>query len=137
MNDTHIEYSFSRNIMIFAILMFIYLLKKFDKELQWDEYNKKQKVIFYEIILVLCITCFIAISNIIPDIHLYDNEVNYRLNFLNAQIESILNKKASILLQPTESFLNLDNPFDASIIKGEYEDYSLYNGKLYSYFGIT
>lgn len=73
-----------------------------------------------------------------------NNEINdYNRNFLNAQIEAIINGKSEMFLKPSKELLSLSNPYDVYLRRDSpinldlYIDYSLYNGKLYSYFGLT
>lgn len=140
-NDTQIEFSMIRCLTIFFCLVFVYYLKKVDKSIEYDDNNKKQVMLFYNKVLLIILLIFIECILIIPQIRISYKEMDYTRNFLNGTIEAILNHRTNIDLNPGEQFLNLDNPYDSTIRNNEgwrsYIDYSYYNGKFYSYFGIA
>ena len=140
-NDTHIEFSLLRCFIILVFLLFIYMLKMVNKDIEYDDKNKKQLFILYAIIGVIIIGIFIEMKLNFINSDLYQEDLTYIRDFLNAQVESILNNRSAILLEPSEQLLSLENPYDNSLRQDEvlepYVDYSLYKGKFYSYFGIA
>ena len=140
-NDTSIEFSFFRFIFILVLLTFISLLKKINKSTKWNSTNKSHKAIFY-IYIILIISIFILLFKLFT-LSFKENEKeisDYYKNYLNAQVEAIINKRISLLLEPTSELLYLKNPYDLSLRTETFEfltDYSLYNNKFYSYFGVA
>lgn len=120
-NDTHMEYSFFRNLVIFFVLLGIYGIRKVENKTEWDMTSRIQKRKFYLIIGTIVIGFIIEAFLIIPDIHLCDEEIKFDVNFLNAQIHAILQNQIEITGVQIE----------------EIGDYSMYNEKVYSYFGLA
>lgn len=142
-NDMHIGFSFLRFLIIWLIFLFVYFLKNVNKEIEYDPSNKKQSIILKGIIIFLLIISAIWINLTIQNINFVDKEIDYSWNFLNAQIESILQNRADILLKPSDELLGMENPLDNTVRRTMnpqavvYTDYSLYNGSFYSYFGLA
>lgn len=140
-NDTHIEFSIMRCLFIFILLAVIYCIKKTDKLVQYDDNDKIQCMHFYYKICFVILLIFIGSILLIPNIRIAYKEMNYMRNFLNGTIEAILNHRTNIDLDPGEQFFQSDNPYDNTLRENDaltiFIDYSYYNGKFYSYFGMA
>ena len=149
-NDTHIEFSIVRFLLICALAIFIYLIKSIDKNLEYDYNNKKMACIFYGIIIMIVVLILLEFHANGINMKIGEKQISsYSRNFLNAQAEAILNHQLDLSVKTDDIFYTLENPFDLSsrlrlynqnnLVESEanHVDYSYYNGKFYSYFGIA
>ncbi len=129
------EFNIIRFLSIFSILLIIYFLN--NDEVFNEKYSiksLKQELILLGTISIFAIVIIIINQNSIePDGHRIYNE-----KFVN----SVYNGHFYLDYEPSENFLNLENPYDnierASVQRGvDYLwDTAYYNGKFYIYFGI-
>ncbi len=141
------EFNIVRFLVVLAILIFIYSIKhiKFFSEI-YDRQNFKQ-----ELILIGIFTVFLFILSFINTYS--DSEISTNNNSFLAFTtnEGIYNKdfvdalskgKLHLLQDPSEKFLELENPYDA-LNRGEAQrdidykwDTAFFNGHQYIYFGV-
>ena len=114
-------------IIIFLLLNYIPIFKK--------PYtgNIIQKGVI--VVFVLIFICAISCKPIVEQ-HYIDEEDDIYNKYL---VNSIIQGKASIDLEPSEALKNLENPYDIYQRRGvEYsQDTAYYNGKYYVYYGVV
>lgn len=129
------EFNIIRFLSVLGILVAIYFLKNSEifKE-QYSIMNLKQELVLLGTVCVFCVVMFFINQNSIePDEHKIYNEM-----FVN----SVYNGHFYLDYEPSEAFLNLDNPYDdlerSTVERGKdyLWDTAYYNGKFYVYFGI-
>lgn len=142
LNDLHLEFSIIRALGIGLVLTLLVVIKK-NKHLKYDKTSKKQSRIFYGMAIFLYILILVEIHLAKIPYNISENKIDtYHFNFLNAQIEAIINGQSEMMLEPEKKLLSLPNPYDNSLRMANarlniYTDYSLYHNKLYSYFGLA
>lgn len=145
-NDTSIEFSLLRFIVILFILVLVFLFKNNYFNMLYNKYSKKQRLVYYGLVLVTLFIVYLVVYGhfghvdlSFKDIYFYDSE------FYNAQVEAFVNGNVSLMKKPPFKLTSLSNPYDMTVraasndalILSEFIDYSLYNNKFYVYFGVA
>ena len=130
---------FEFNLMRFLVVFFIFLLAYFIKnsKILNEEYSNKN--LNQEFILLGILAIFFVLLSWINNYSQNPGEGTvYNKDF----VEAITNGSFSLLKDPSDKFLELENPYDA-LARYDVErdvdyiwDTALYNGKHYIYFGI-
>ena len=132
-----IEINLYRVLILFIIVVMIEFFKKSKiMNSNYDYKNLKQEIILIIIMIIFLSLIFFIISN---------SKSEENLNFYNqGLVDAILDGNIYLSFEPSEEFLQLENPYDAlnrdSDLINRDEDYlwdaAYYNGKFYVYFGI-
>lgn len=129
------EFNKMRFLIIFIVISFAYFMKtsSFFKQ----EYSNKS--FKQELVLLSIIAIFLFLLSYINTYSVNEDEFEfYSKNFVDA----LANGSIALLDEPSEEFLNLENPYDAqerANLDRERDyiwDTAYYNGKQYVYFGI-
>lgn len=129
------EFNFIRFAIVFFLITFAYFMK--NGEIFNREYSNKD--LKQELILLLILTAFFMILTFINIYSVNGNESEvYNKDF----VEAIVQGQFNLLKNPSEKFIELENPYDA-LSRNDVErdvdylwDTAYYNGKQYVYFGI-
>lgn len=129
------EFNFIRFFVIFFIFSLLYFMK--NSKILNEEYSNKN--LNQEFILLGVLAIFFVLLSWINNYSQNPGEGTvYNKDF----VEAITNGSFSLLKDPSEKFLELENPYDA-LARHDVErdvdyiwDTALYNGKHYVYFGI-
>lgn len=136
------------NINIFRILLvfisIFFILKIKDKSLYKLQYNENSKLNHRISLVVLCGICaFIIITSLFNKNNfslVNPNEINSNDTLL-LQTEAFIHGSASLLIEPSNELLQMENPYNYDEKKKNNVDFlydtTFYNGKYYSYFGIA
>lgn len=129
------EFNIIRFISVFAILLALYFLK--NSQIFKEKYSilnlRQELILLFTVLIFSVVLFFINHNSVEPDEHRIYNE-----KFVN----SVYNGHFYLDYEPSEAFLNLENPYDdlerSSVERGEdyLWDTAYYNGKFYVYFGI-
>ena len=102
--------------------------------------NKKSTNIAFVFLWLLCILFGVFIyAGIFKPAATYPFETLYNKNAYEQQFDAFLKHRLSIDIEPAKELLALSNPYDRASRTGIrfLWDRALYDGKYYSYFGIT
>lgn len=132
------EFNFTRVIVLYGILIFIYLLKT--QECYKIPYSIKNFEQELSLIFVLCI--FVLITCLINQ---YSTNVNEIKDFYSVDFVDALSKgQVHLEEKPSEKLMSLKNPYDGGervregLVRGKdyLWDVAYFQGKYYVYFGI-
>ena len=140
------EFNFARFSILLLSIALIYCIKFTNIfNIDYSEKNFKQELILVAVLAIffLLVSGINNYSSSEPDVQLYDEEKTIDKGLYNVEfVNSLKQGKFHLLIDPTEEFLNLENPYDF-ITRGtttrdvDYKwDTAYYKGHFYIYFGI-
>lgn len=138
-NSTKLNIKLLRIILLFITSMFILYIK--DGKIYKTFFNpasRKQKYLYYGIILLFCLFLLIYYKDILFSSKNKIITQTPRSELMLLQTEAFLNGQLPLLNTPSDELLELSNPYDTSL--RETVDYmwdaSYYNGNYYQYFSV-
>ncbi len=138
------EVSYLRVLLFFVILLFAYSLLSVSE--YKEPFEKKKKLCGMHLAVTTILFCFIAfciVDEKMGDDKTFKSEMklNYGNQITEELVEAFKNKQLSLMMEPDESILNVENPYDwgqRGTANAQYEwDHLLYDGKYYSYYGVA
>lgn len=139
------EFNIIRFIIVLGLLLFVYCMK--NSKVFNEEYSKKN--LKQEIILIVILTIFLILLSFINTYSSAEESEEDDSDFTTTEgiynkdfVDSLKDGKFYLSHEPTESFLNLENPYDANAradLNRTYDylwDTAYYEGHFYIYFGI-
>ena len=133
-----IEFNTARFTTILALFLIVDFFK--NSEIMKKEYNskdfKQECVLIFVLIIYIVGIGFINVNSL--------NEFEKEDIYNKGIVDAFLSGSLSLLKEPTEKFLNVENPYDA-LDRTNYDiqrggdylwDTAYYNGKFYVYFGV-
>lgn len=132
-----------RFLLITVVAMSIYLYKNRSEEKKISPHIKTRRAVAVALCVCIAATAFVAVLNSTgSDTQPVNYPLDYPVDYYNPyiqQFDAFQKGQLHLDVEPTEELLNLENPYNPNEREGIYYlwDRAFYEGKYYSYFGVT